>query len=373
MKNLIILSIITAVIFSACKSGGSLRKFPVIDRPVYELMQQYNSAPDSNVLSQIKGAYNTALQNHLQTIAQYKNSGQENSWERVMKEYGYMQTLADALAIFPASKNMDIQRFDDEYANAKEKTLFNKYDAAIVYLSNQNRQDARRAYDLLREVKRIDPTYREVNTLLKDAERRSILNIVINPVNYYAQSFGYWGLSNDNIQQQMVSDLRSQVGTGTVKIYTEQEARSRQVYPDRLVDISWNELFVPIPNTHSYSRTVNKQIETGKTSDNKPIYTNVSATVYVVQKSVRARGSLELRITEPATGRTILWDNFPAQYSWQEEYASYQGDSRALDASDWALINRANGFRDPTRSDMYNQIFSQAYPRLLSRIRSVTW
>jgi hypothetical protein len=373
MKNNIIIFLVVAVFFTACKSGGSLSRFPAVDRPVYELMQQYSKTPDSNLLSQINSAYNSALQDHLQKINQYKNSGQENSWEKVMREYGYLQTLADGLAAFPVSQNIKIKRFDDEYAQAKEKVLNNKYEAALSYLNNNNRHDARRAYDLLREVKRIEPGYKDVNRVLKEAESRSILNIVINPVNYYAQSYGYWGLQSDNIQEQIARDVRSQVGSGTVRVYTELEARRRQVFPDRLVDISWNELFVPIPNTHTYSRNVSKQIQTGTNSENKPIYTTVNATVFVVQKSIVARGNLELRITEPATNRQIVWDNFPAQYSWNEEYASYQGDSRALDASDWALINRANNFIDPSRSYIYNQVFSQVYPRLLSRIRSVTW
>jgi hypothetical protein len=208
---------------------------------------------------------------------------------------------------------------------------------------------------------------------MEKAYDKSILTVVINPVNYYARSFNYWGLNNDYVQQEIARDLRFHLGqSDNVKVLTDQEARSSNLLPDRIIDLSWNELFLPIPQSNTYSRQVSKTIVTGKTADNKPVYTTAYATVYVTRVINQSRGTLDVKVIDPSDNKTILWDNFPVNNHTVEEYATYQGDSRALSSYDWAIINRG-AFYNPSRYQMFDNIYRQVYPQLISRIRSVTW
>jgi hypothetical protein len=166
-------------------------------------------------------------------------------------------------------------------------------------------------------------------------------------------------------------DLRFQLGTGNVNILSEQEARSYRVIPDRVIDLNWNELFVPVPYTQTFTRELSKQIETGQTSDKKPIYTTVRATLYVTRKEVQAYGTLSCRVTDN-NRQTLLSDNFPANYTWVQEYATYRGDSRALSSYEIALISNAR-IANYSRRDIFTQVFRQVYPQLISRIRSLDW
>ncbi len=209
--------------------------------------------------------------------------------------------------------------------------------------------------------------------MLEKAYNKSILTIVVNPVNYYSRSFNYWGLNNDYVQQEIARDLRFQLGQpDNVKVLTDHEARSSNLLPDRIIDLSWNELFLPIPRSNTYSRQVSKTIVAGKTADGKPVYTTVNATVYVTRVVNQSRGTLDVKVTDPSINKTVLWDNFPVNNNTIEEYGSYQGDSHALSSYDWALINRG-AFNNPSRYQMFDNIYRQVYPQLISRIRSITW
>jgi hypothetical protein len=67
-----------------------------------------------------------------------------------------------------------------------------------------------------------------------------------------------------------------------------------------------------------------------------------------------------------------LWENFPANYTWLQERATYRGDSRALGNYEWALINNSR-MANYSRRDIFTQVFRQVYPQLVNRIRSISW
>ncbi|MDB5191763.1 MAG: hypothetical protein JWQ96_1326 [Segetibacter sp.] len=358
-----------------CGITGPLSNTPSQDKDVYQMINKINrDAKSANTPAEVIAAYEKAVATHLSNVDQYKAGGTGKDWERVMEEYTDLNKLADAVAGTPGISSRTLQGFDVELRLAKDNAVEQLYNEANQYLGENNREASVRALELLQRVNQLKPGYKDANRLVEQAYNTSILNVVINTVNYYAQSFGYWGLNNDYVQQEIARDMRFQLGNDKgIRVYTEQEARSNRIFPNRLVDIAWEELFIPMPQTYTTTRQVSKQIQTGTTEDKKPIYQTVTATVYITQKSVVSRGNLTCSITDPSNNRTILYENFPVNNSWREEYATYRGDSRALGTYELALVNNGSRFRDPSRYDMFNNVFRQVYPQLMNRIRSVMW
>lgn len=369
MKKIIIYSAVLFV-FAGCSLISPLSKYPEEDRPVYELTKQVRKANNTAAADQLEQQYQTAVKTHLQKMEAYKNSTEADRGEKIIKEYGELNSLADEVS--NSTKKVKVQRFDAEYALAKEELVNDYYQQAQSLLRSNDRNDAKEAYTLLKKVNSITPNYRNAKELLEKAYNKSILTIVVNPVNYYARSYNYWGLNNDYVQQEIARDLSFRLGqSDNVKVLTDREARSSNLQPDRIIDLTWNDLFLPIPESNTYSRQVSKTIVTGKTADNKPVYTTVYATIYVTRVFNRSRGTLDVKVTDPSSNRTILWDNFPVNNNSFEEYATYRGDSRALSGYDWALLNRG-AFNNPSRFQMFDNIFRQVYPQLINRIRSIT-
>ena len=365
------------IIFTSCGIGSTLSRYPTEDKAVYESLKSLSKNNAEANQKSFTSAYSDAVLIHQNKITQYRNSTQVNRWERIMNEYAYLIDLNKAVETSPgAARLVTPQNYDESFAAAKKNAAETYYTKANSLLDTDDRTAAREASSLLKKTDNLIPGYKDVEDLQAIASEKSIISVVINPVNYNAQSYGYYGLNNDYIQQEIARDLRFQLQSKDVKVYTEYEARRANIVPDRVVDIGWDQLFIPTPFTNNYTRQVSRQINTGRVDENKkPIYETVTATLYVTERTTRANGNLTLKIYDAKNDRSVLWDNFPANHTQREQYATYRGDSRALSGYELAMINnyRGGNYGDPLRSDIFQQVLRDVYPRLVSRIRSVTW
>lgn len=360
-----------SVLFVLSSCGG----FNTLNNSATDAMTKLNKSPNDTLLqSQFKDAYASAVIEHLNNISAYQAGQQPDKWERVMKEYEQLNQLSTkASANATTSRLVNVQNYDEAYNDARDKAAESLYERASNYLNNDDRQSALQAFNLFSKANKLIPGYKDVNNLMAVANERSILEIVINPVNYYNNSYSYYGFNNDFMQDRFINDLRYQLGTSNnVRVYTDREAYQNKIYPDRVVDMRWNELYMPIPSQNTITRQVSNNVVTGKTEDGKPVYTTVYATLYITQRFIEARGSLSVRITDPKTNRTVMYEDFPGGYTTREEYATYRGDRRALSTYDWAIINN-NRRGDPTRNNLFNEVMRQVYPQLINRIKDVTW
>ena len=150
--------------------------------------------------------------------------------------------------------------------------------------------------------------------------------------------------------------------------------RSTGAGPYLVVDLVWLNLRFdqPLDQSRTYNRS--KQIETGKDTSGRPIYTTVNATVRVTRRVLNADADMNVIITDAVTRNQIKWDQLPSEYRYTYEYAEYSGDKRALDNSDIALINRGSNQRLPTKEDAMAEMMQRIYSSLVNRIRStVSW
>ena len=373
MKTWIIIAL-GLVLFTSCGGLNSLNT-PAPDNTVYGALSQIVGAPTDTALQlRFKDAYTSAVIEHMNNIRSYQAGSMPDKWEKVLREYSQLNQLADKVGNNAvATRLVNIQDYNEAYANAKEKAVESLYDRASNYLNIDDRKSAMEAYRLLSKANELIPGYKDIGQLMQVANERSILEIVINPVNYYNNSYSYYGLNNDFMQYQFVNDLRYQLGsTNNVRVFTDREAYQNKIYPDRVVDMQWNELYMPAPTQNTVTKQVSSEVVTGKTTDGKPVYTTVFATLFITQRFIEARGSLSVRITDPKTNRILMYEDFPGGFTTREEYATYRGDSRALSAYNWAMINN-NRNDNPTRNSLFNEVMRQVYPQLINRIKSVTW
>jgi hypothetical protein len=374
MKTWSPILLIVTYLFAGCGTSGSLNRTPQEDKEVFQSISKLvkSGNDDESAQKAFTSAYATAVLRHQSKITEYRNGSLPDRWERIMYEYGQLNKLAETVqASAVAAKLVQTKRYDEQFAEAKQRAVEDYYEKAKSLLRNDNRDASVHAYELLQRLNSLSPNYKDSRNLSAVAERNSLLNVVVAPVNYYAQSYNYWGLNNDYVQQEIVRELRFQLPSKNVRVFTDLEARANRINPDRIIEIRWDELFLPYPTTQSLSREVSRDVQTGVDADKKPVYTTVRATIYVTRRALQASGNLSCTIVGAGNQR-LLWETFPASYNWVEESAMYRGDSRALSSYDWALINNSR-VMDPNRRDVFVNVFRQVYPQLMSRIRSIQW
>lgn len=375
MTTRLVYGVLLLLLF-ACGSGNRLsNRYTFEDKTVFELIERLNkNAHDKQAADMLPAAYEAALEKRKEIIAANKNSGHlGDRWMEIAKEREVLLQMYQAIKASPAASQALPTIKDPAPAinSAKEKAANEYYNQGLEYLNYNNRQYAQQAYDYFSKANQAVPGFKDVRNLLQQAEAASMIRVVVNPVQYDRYGFNYWGFTNDWLQQQMVRDLN----TGSfrhVRFFTDWEARGQNIRPDRVVDLNFTRIFIGPVSSDNYTIQRSAQVQTGSTKSNppKPVYTTVYATVYVSRRILQSNASLECRIYDWATGRNILFDNFPDNYVWRQERATYKGDQRALTQADWAMINNRFDDRPPTRNQIADRLIRNCYSMLLNRIQS---
>jgi hypothetical protein len=359
-----------------CGSSKPLsNRYSFEDKTVFDLIEKLNKNPnDKQSADLLPQAYQVALDKRRETIITEKNTGSiGDRWMEIAKEREVTLQMYNAIKASPAaSKAIPEPRDPTEgIRKAKEKAAEEYYNQGIENLNYNNRQHAQAAYDNFSKANRAVPGYKDVTALMQEAQEIATIKVVVKPVNYNRYGWDYWGFQNDWLQQQMVRDLN--FGSfRDVRFFTDWEASSGQIRADRVVDLDFTQLFIGQVYRDNYSINRSKKIQTGSTKSNppQPIYATVNATVFVSRRYLESHATLECRIYDWATGRNILYDRFPDRYTWRVETATYRGDQRALEASDWALINNSGNDYPPSRNEIAERLMRNSYNLLLNRIRS---
>jgi len=374
MKNYFLLLLLFLLV--GCSTGGKLKKYYTPeDNTVFELTERLNkNAADKEALSFLPGAYQAAVDKRKAlNQASYNSLPPGDRYIQLLKEFGVMQQMYEKINAVPAAKNAVPDLWDPSVAITKAKNNAAKeyYNQGLEFMTFDNRQAARNAFDYFNKANNVIPGYDNVQTMMQQALDRATIKVIVRAANYYNFSYNYWGFQNDWLQQQIINDLNAQTYRD-VRFYSDRDANANRVRADRVVELNFTELYVGqvFNNRNTFRRS--KQIQTGTTKSipPKPVYKTVDATVYVNSRYLQSRATLECRIYEQATGNNLLYDRFPDNYDWRVETATYTGDSQALTPADWSLISNSGGVNVPSRAEIADRLVRNCYNLLLNRIKT---
>lgn len=365
-----------AVLVSCGAAGG----FTASSREDKDLFKAINAIEKSNhaeARKDLPTLYQQAVQRHEDKLASYKSSTSPERWQKIVAELEALQKIYVALNSSPASSKLVTAPSQDYAAairDAKEQGATEFYDAGMQYMQSSSRKDARKAYEAFQAVNKLYPNYKNTSTLMREARENSILDVVINPVQTRGYVYGSRGFRSDNFQRELVRDLGGSFGNNLsgARFYTEWEARSRNVEPDWMIDLNWDNVYISPGYNHTYTRNVSKQIEVGRDTSGRAIYKTVNATLYITKRSVNARADMEYKVIDLDENESVEWQRIPAYLDVNIEEATYRGDSRALSEYDWALVNQRNHNRYLDEGDIMDALYARIYPQLRSRIENVT-
>ena len=380
MRFLYLLSAI--VLFASCKTSKNFLERVDEDRTLYDVVKQLNKkATDTNAIKALPIVYEQAQNRHLSKVNTYTRSKDISRWDKIFASYTELQKMYDAITNSSVASSLVTPfSYQQQLYDTKDAAAEDYYQQGLVLLDRRNREDTKLAYSYFKKSDKWIPGYKDTKDLITEAYNNAIINVVINPVQdnsfFFNTGWGNTGYnySNEYFQQNIVRDLGGQYATRyPAKFYTEWEARSDNIQPDWVVDLTLRNLDIPRPSTYNYSRNVSQKIETGKDSTGKMQYQTVYATMNITRQSFTARGEMEVRITDVVNRSVILSNTYSDDYNWQQEYATYTGDSRALHAEDWDMTKN-NHYDTPRKEDVLSEIYRNIYPQVKNRISyAVDW
>lgn len=382
MKHILQIMLL-ALMLSACGSSKTYLERSDEDKALLDAVKKLNkNAGDEQATQAIKILYTNILNSHLAKIKSYQTSKDLARWDKIIDEYNDLQEAYNAILNSTAAfKLVTPENFSTQLLETKQGAAEEYYTTAALFLSKTGRENAKKAYSYFKKSDKYIAGYKDVQTKINEAYESAIIDVVINPVqdnSFFSNSgWGSSGLnySNEYFQRTLVRDLayNNNNSNYAARFYSDWEAQRADVQPDWIVDLRLRNMDLPQPNSYTYRRNRSAQIQKGTDTSGKPVYQTVYATVNITRMSFTAHADMDVLIRDVVSQRTISSRNFIEDYRWQEERASYSGDSRALNSQDWQLINN-NNFYTPRREMVLEELYKKLYPQVLNNIRySVDW
>lgn len=382
MKKILLLS--TAIVFfcSSCRMNKDFINRTDKDKAIFDIVKTLKkSGTDEKAVAALPVVYPQVQQMHLDRIAAYKNNPGLGRWDMIIGEYNILQSMYDAITGVEAANRLvlAVNYLNDIYYT-KEDAAADYYQSGNSLMQSTDKNDAKQAYKYFKRSNELVPGYKESKSRMDEAYRNAIINVIINPVQdnsfFFNSSWGNYGTnySNQYFQQTLVRELGGKYSsTYPADFYTDKEARSDNVEPDWVINLALRNMDIPRPLTNNYSRTVSKEVEAGKDTTGKFMRKTVYATINITKRYFTARAQMDVTITDAYRRKNISYNTYNASYDWQQENATYTGDSRALSNEDWALINN-KGYNDPRKEDVLNELYRKLYPQVKNNITyAVDW
>jgi hypothetical protein len=375
---------ITAAIllFASCKTSKDYLSRSDEDKTLFDVVKTLNKHNnDDDATKALPIVYTQVQQSHLKKINAYKGYKEITRWDKIIDEYSSLQKMYDAISNSGAASNLVTAiNYQNDIYDAKQFAAEDYYLLGTALLQSDRRDDAKKAYSYFKKTDKYIPGYKDAKAKMDEAYQNAIINVVINPVQdnsfFFNTGWGNYGYnySNEYFQQTLIRELGGKNSSRyPAKFYTDWEARRDNVQPDWVVDLTLRNMDIPRPTSYTYSRNVNKQIEAGRDTSGKIIYQTVNATINITKQSFTARGQMDVNITDAVSRKNISYNTYSDDYRWEQENATYSGDSRALSSNDWAIINNRN-YNEPRKEDVLNELYRKIYPQVKNRISyAVDW
>lgn len=382
----IILSLfLAAILLSACGSSKSYLERTDEDKALQDVIKKLNkSASDNEAKAALPVLYSNILKAHQAKIKSYQTGTDLSRWDKILREYNDLQHAYTSIVnSTPSFKIVTPENFSTQLLEAKQDAAEDYYVTAENFLNKEGRENAKKAYSYFKKADKYIPGYKDVEVNINRAYENSIVNVLINPVqdNSYFQSSG-WGssgydYSNEYFQRTLVRDLEYGNNNNNrnyaARFFTDWEARRENIQPDWVVDLRLRNMYLPQPSTSTYRQNRSADVQIGSDTSGRPVYKKVYANLNISRMSFTAHADMVVAINEIRSNRIISNRSFREDYRWQEERASYSGDSRALNPEDWNLINN-NNFNTPRREEILNELYRKIYPQVLNNIKyAVEW
>ena len=375
-------TMLSLVILASCKTTKDYLSRSDNDNTLFDAVKTLKKhSSDTSALNALPVLYNTAQQRNLRKITGYSSSKELTRWDKMIDAYSTLQQMHDAIIeVDAASRLVTPVNYQQTIYDLKKQAAADYYEEAAYFLNRPGRDDAKKAYNYFKKADKLVPGYEDTREKMDEAYQHAIVNVVINPVQdnsyFFNTGWGNYGYnySNEYFQQTLVRELKGiNSSRYPARFYTDWEARRDNVQPDWEINLTLRNMYIPRPQTYTYTRSASQQVETGRDTSGKTVYRTVYATVNISKQSFTARADMEINISDIATHKNIVYNTFSEDYRWEEEHATYSGDSRALSSNDWAIINNSY-YNEPRKEDVLNELYRKLYPQVKNKISyAVDW
>jgi|GEM_PF-5552278 len=351
MKNLQLL-ILSAIAFTMVSCGGGPKPSTAYS-PTAELDKSLTNASiklkkNPNNKRQVEILESTYRQATAQDLALLESLEKQaatdpSKWTEIYDIYDRMQireiAVVPLLPLYVGDRQaqFDVPNIDAKTEAAKSRASEQLYNAAVAKLNTGNKLDARDAYGYLDQLIEFNYDFRDARELRSRAKTSGSTNVLVSMINNTGKTLP------SNFQDDLLGFRDGQFSDPWTTYHA---VRANGVSYDYDVALKVNQLLVGQDQTQQRQYRDQKQVQTGtrdvKDKDGNTVKQAVYQTVYadvleVMQaKPIRIEATAEYK--DNKTGQVVATIPLEREEAWQNVYAQYRGDQRALSQESIAKI-----------------------------------
>jgi len=364
-----------ATLFTACGTHKFQASFTE-DKPLYEAVNRLVKHPDDvKAQNNLKELYALSVERHEQAVAVYRNSSDENRWDKMLREIGALQDMYTSAQTVPALlKLVQPNNYLQELQDIREDAANYYYTKGTTLMAANSRRESLQANEAFRRANTYVNGYKDATELMQQSYEQGVVTVVVNPIDDANLFFNTWGNTGfqyrpQDYQESLVRELGGRnANIVPARFYTDLDANRENVNADWTVDVRWRNIESNGSVPYQFSRNVSRDIQIGKDTAGKPVYKTVYATLHITRRTFTVNGALDYRVSDVVNNINIDQGSVTNNLSWDDSYATYTGDSRALSDNDWLLIRNKSSNFGPSREQILNTLMKRMYPDLRYRI-----
>lgn len=357
-----------SILIVGCTTGKNALQKGNYDLSVFKAIDRLKNAPkNEEALYVLPVAYDLALKEHLRKIDEAKLSSDVLRWETVLGHYQKINQLSDEVNSSPVALGLikNPPKYISEVEDTKFKAAEVRYALGLNQLNENNRVSAKNAYYNFEKAQYFYPSYKDVNQKLDEAYWAAVVKVVVQPVRVNSS---YYQLSNQYFQDQVAQFMKNYQNNRFVIFYSEQQANAQKVNPDQILRLNFEDFVVGQTYVKERVEKIKRDsVLIGETRAKTKIYGTVTATLSIFDKQVSSSGLLAMTIFDNQTQRIIRQQNIPGTYIWQDSWASYRGDERAL-TNQQLQMTRRREIAPPPPATLFVEFTKPIYSQLVNEI-----
>mgnify|MGYP005987251799 FL=1 len=361
--------------FLGCSSSKNQFEKGNYEKAVELAIKKLRKNPASKKqLATLKAAYDYAVKVSEQKVIQYKTSQDRFKWDKIIAQYRRMQNLYLELLKCPGCLTV-VNPVD--YQQPLNNALVQ---GATIYvqegkktLSAQTKVSGREAYRQFSKAKSYQENFNGIDRLLTEARIAGTEVIGVSTIPVRSKGLE---ISSAFFLQQLVQRL-NELNYFFAEFRAMDNLMEQKLVPNHVVDLSFDDYFIGQTYVKETRETVVRDsVKVGKITDSLGtklnVYGKVEADVQRFEKTIESGGLLNFAIVDTDTETILYQEKIPSTYQWVNDWATYQGDKRALTKDELRLAKEKELIPPPPQELFYaftRPLFDQVAGRLQDRYR----
>jgi hypothetical protein len=332
-----------SLLLSSCSSGKKSLERGNYYEAVIKSIERLRSNPDNkNAKQTLKDAYPLAIETMTSEIDNLLIGNEHFKYAEIVDRYEKINSMAGEVRRSPAARSLKlkIEEYTSQLAGARSKAAIEAYNTAEGLLAKGDRLSAREAYYLYKNSNNYESNFKDALKKMDLARELATLFVVVEDISVP----GLYKINAEFFQNQIIGNLSKNYAKDFIVFMNPAEAKNLN-RADQIIMMRFDEFVVGSTRDKEVVKelTSKDSVKTGTaTIEGKKVdvYDKVKAKFTNHSKEIISSGVLDVKIIDAATEKLLGNKKFPGKFVWASDWASYNGDKRALNAEQLKLSSR---------------------------------